>query len=173
MTDQDQDPGSRALSAEEEEALARLTRVSRKKAEPEPDVALLDTLLGAVEGGALRLDIDRRVITHPHSPVSVSALETQFALGGVVVIIAAMIFLGWQIGTGVLVVLVAFHWFVLRGWLGRRMIRLAVRAFRENVETWRKTWAFGGVRLTPVAGGEPCVAPDGSWRSLAENIAKK
>ncbi len=173
MTDQQQDPGSRALSAEDEEALARLTRASRKKTEPEPDIALVGVLLDAVEAGALRLDIDRRVIAHPHSPVSVSALETQFALAGVVVAIAAMIFLGWQVGAGVAAVLVAFYWFFLRGWLSRRMTRLAVRAFRENVETWRKTWAFGGVRLVPAAGGEPCVAPDGSWRSLADSLAKK
>ncbi len=169
MTDQPQDPGSRALSAEDEEALARLTRRPRQAA-VEPDVALLDRLLHAVDGGTLRLDIDRRVIAHPHSPVSVSALETQIAIGGIIVIIATGIFLGWQIGAGVAVALAAIYWFVVRGWLNNRMKRLAVEAFRNNVETWRKTWAFGGVRLTPTAGGAPCVAPDGSWRSLAATL---
>jgi hypothetical protein len=172
MTDQSQDPGSRALSAEDEEALARLTRRPRQAA-VEPDVALLGALFDAVDAGRLRLDIDRRVIAHPHSPVSVSALETQIAIGGVIVIIAVGIFLGWQIGAGVAVALAAIYWFAVRGWLNNRMKRLAIRAFRENTDTWRKTWAFGGVTLTPVAGGEPCVAPDGSWRSLAETIGKK
>lgn len=172
MTDQHQHPGSRALSAEDEEALARLTRASRK-ATPEPDVALLDALLDAVEAGTMKLAIDRRVITHPHSPLSVSALETQFALAGAVVAIVAMIFLGWEIGAGVVAVLVAFYWSFLRGWLNRRMNRLAIRAFRDNVETWRKTWAFGGLALTPAAGGETCVAPDGSWRSLAQAMSAK
>ncbi|MGQ3030804.1 MAG: hypothetical protein ACT7A5_15665 [Ferrovibrionaceae bacterium] len=172
MTDQHQDPGSRSLSAEDEEALARLTRAPRRAA-AEPDAALRDTLLDAVESGRLRLDIERRVIAHPHSPVSVSALETQFALGGAVVAIVTFIFLGWQIGTGLIVAMVAFYWLFLRGWLNRRMNRLAIRAFRDNVETWRKTWAFGGVRLTPTAGGEACIAPDGSWRSLAETIGSK
>lgn len=172
MTDQDQDPGSRALSAEDEEALARLTRAPRRAA-AEPDAALRDALLDAVEAGRLRLDIERRVIAHPHSPVSVSALETQFALAGAVVAILAFIFIGWQIGTGLVVAMIAFYWFFLRGWLNRRMNRLAIRAFRDNVETWRKTWAFGGVRLTPSSGGNACVAPDGSWRSLAETIGQK
>ncbi|MGL1779375.1 hypothetical protein ACSTG7_23405, partial [Vibrio parahaemolyticus] len=90
---------SRALSAEDEEALARLTR-SPRRAAAEPDVALRDTLLDAVEVGRLRLEIERRVIAHPHSPVSFSALETQFALAGAVIAILAFIFLGWQIGTG-------------------------------------------------------------------------
>lgn len=172
MTDQHQEPGSRALSAEEEEALARLTRVNRRNV-PEPDLALLDALLDAVEAGALRLDFDRRVIAHPHSPISVSALETQIAIGIIIVIIAAGIFLGWQIGAGIAVALVAVYWFVVRGWLNRRMKRLALQAFRGNLDTWRKTWAFGGVSLTPVAGGDACIAPDGSWRSFAETIIKK
>ncbi len=172
MTDQHQDPGSRALSAEDEEALARLTRAPRRNA-PEPDIALVDALLDAVDAGSLRLDFDRRVIAHPHSPISVSAPETQIAIGGVAIVAAGGIFLGWQTGAGIAVALVAVYWFVIRGWLARRMKRMAFRAFRENVETWRKTWAFGGLTLTPVAGGEACVAPDGSWRSLAETIRKK
>lgn len=171
MTDQHPDPNSQALSAEDEEALARLTRAPRQ-AVPEADVALVAILLDEIEAGRMRIDFDRRVIAHPHSPISVSALETQFAIGGVVIVIVAMIFLGWQIGLGVVAVLVAFYWFFLRGWLNRRMGGRALRAFRDNIDTWRKTWAFGGVTLTP-AGGSPCVAPQDSWRQLAQSIAAK
>lgn len=172
MTDQHSDPGSRALSAEDEEALARLTRVTRKAA-VDADIALLDALLDAVEAGSLRLDFDRRVIAHPHSPISVSAQETQIAIGCVIAVIAALVLLGWQIAAGIAVACVAVYWFVVRGWLNNRMKRMAVRAFRANVETWRKTWAFGGVTLTPVAGGNACVAPDGSWRNLAQTLIDK
>ncbi len=171
MTDQHPDPNSQALSAEDEEALARLTRAPRQ-AVPEADIALVAILLDEIEAGRMRIDFDRRVIAHPHSPISVSALETQFAITAVVIVIAVMIFLGWKIGLGIGALVVAFYWFFFRGWLNRRMSNSALRAFRENVETWRKTWAFGGVKLTP-AGGATCVAPQDSWRQLAQSIAAK
>lgn len=119
----------------------------------------------------MRIDFGRKLIVHPHSPLSVAPIETQAVFAVALPPFAVWYLAGGLYALGTFVALAGLYWFVARHWMNRLMHKKAVRYIRENPDSWAKSWAFGGMVLTPADGTPPCVAPDGSWRELAQKLS--
>ncbi len=125
------------------------------------DGELLAGLRALLASGAVTLEVDATRLNHMDSPVAVEAeanrwLALLIALSG-----AAFWFGGWAIGIAALALSVVLWLVPVRRSLRRRVERrVRVRAL-DDVQTWRRLWRFGGVRL--VAADAVCAAPDGNW----------
>ena len=134
------------------------------------EAALLQRLDELVGAGRIALALDRRKLTHIDFPLGLDAdgnlwayplvLGTAFAwwLGGVWIGLAA----------GAVAALV--YQTLGRAYMARRLEKRIRERGLKNAEIWRKLWRFGGVILTPEAGG-PCQGPDGNWMALVRMAA--
>jgi hypothetical protein len=129
---------------------------------PDPtDAELLADLRALLADGAVVLDIDSGKLNHMDSPVGVEAEANRWLLALIAVCGAAAWFGGWLAGLAALVASIALWLGYVRKALHRRVERRVQAKALADVQTWRRLWRFGGVRL--VAGDAVCAAPADNW----------
>lgn len=122
---------------------------------------LLAALRRLIAEGEVDLEIDAGKLGHMDSPVAVQAEANRWLVLLVAACGAAFWFAGWAGGGGAVALSVAVWFAYVRRALHRRIERRVHAQALDDVQTWRRLWRFGGMRL--LAGGAVCAAPDGNW----------
>ena len=134
---------------------------------PETERDLLKKLDQLVESGQLLLAVDRSKLAHLDFPLSSEADGNVWVYS--MIPLAALIW--WQFGNwaglAAAVAAVAVYQTLGKAYVARRLDRRIREKGIKDTESWRALWRFGGVILTPAAGGPPCQGPGGSWHALA------
>lgn len=125
------------------------------------DAQLLGDLRKLLESGAARLEVDAAKLNHMDSPVGVESESNRWFAVLFAVCAAATWFGGWIGGVLALAASVALWFGYVRPDTHRRVERRVRSAALNDVQTWRKLWRFGGLRL--VAGEAICAAPADNW----------
>jgi hypothetical protein len=125
------------------------------------DAELLGALRHLLSAGAVSLEIDAAKLNHMDSPVAVESEVNRWLAAMIAACGGAFWLGGWIGGAGALALSVLLWFAHVRRALRRRVERRVHARALGDVQTWRKLWRFGGVRL--VAADAACAAPAGNW----------
>jgi hypothetical protein len=142
-----------------------LAAEARPETETEKD--LLAKLSRQVESGNLILTVDRSKLSHLDFPLSSEADGNLWVYS--MALASAVIWwrLGLWFGLGAAAASFALYQTIGKSYVARRLDRRIRERGLKDMDLWRALWRFGGVILTPAAGGPPCQGPQGSWHALA------
>jgi hypothetical protein len=142
------------------------------EAPAETERELLAKLEAMVQSGKLILTVDRSKLSSLDFPLS-SEVDGNLWVYGMA---AASALVWWRVGMwfgiGAGVASLLLYQTLGKAYIARRLDRRIRERGLKEMDTWRALWRFGGVILTPAAGGTPCQGPQGSWFALARGADK-